>query len=187
MGILDDNRVLDMTDEEIKRNVLGAADQKAQVKIVDELNATTEDVIRERLKAQGVDLRRLRGAAKKHIAEAKRHYKKPEIIPGPPVEKPAPEEESVPKAFEVLFNRVSELLKQKAEVQAVCDKNHKTGIEDFGYGKGYIDKYQKQGGGEGQSNKIKKFYAYDENVQTVSPQPAYQQPQTSVGWKAGSF
>ena len=42
------------------------------------------------------------------------------------------------------------------------------------------------------SNKIRKFYAYDENVQTVSPQPAYQQttyqqPQTSGGWKAGSF
>lgn len=84
MGILDDNRVLDMTDEEIKRNVLGAANQKAQVKIVAELNATTEDVICKRLKAQGVDLRRLRGAAKKHVAEAKRHYKKPEIIPGPP-------------------------------------------------------------------------------------------------------
>lgn len=56
----------------------------------------------------------------------------------------------------------------------------------------YIDKYRKQDGGEGQSNKIRKFYAYDENIQTVSPQPSYQQntyqqPQTSVGWKAGSF
>ena len=39
----------------------------------------------------------------------------------------------------------------------------------------YIDKYQKQGGGEGQSNKIKKFYAYDENVQTISAQPRYEQ------------
>lgn len=56
----------------------------------------------------------------------------------------------------------------------------------------YIDKYQKSGGGEGQSNKVKKFYAYDENVQTVSPQPShqqntYQQPQTSGGWTAGNF
>ena len=51
----------------------------------------------------------------------------------------------------------------------------------------YIDKYHRQDGGEGQSNKVKKFYAYDENVQTVSPQPAYQQTQTSGGWKAGSF
>lgn len=42
----------------------------------------------------------------------------------------------------------------------------------------YIDKYRKQDGSEGQSNKIKKFYAYDENVQVVSAQPIYnQQPQ----------
>ena len=63
----------------------------------------------------------------------------------------------------------------------------------------YIDKYQKQGGGEGQSNKIKKFYGYDENVQTVSPQPQYNgntqqnmpagapRPQTPGGWTAGNF
>lgn len=39
----------------------------------------------------------------------------------------------------------------------------------------YIDNYKKQDGSDGQSNKIKKFYAYDENVQTVSPQQtAYQ-------------
>lgn len=73
----------------------------------------------------------------------------------------------------------------------------------------YIDHYKKQDGGDGQSNKIKKFYAYDENVQTVSPQPqqyqappqqyqqSYQQPaqqaswqqppQSSGGWTAGNF
>lgn len=61
----------------------------------------------------------------------------------------------------------------------------------------YVDKYQKRDGrGEGQSNKIKKFYAYDEDVTTVSPktntpppaQPTYQQPpQNNGGWKAGSF
>lgn len=76
----------------------------------------------------------------------------------------------------------------------------------------FIDKYQKRDGtGEGQSNKIKKFYAYDENVQTVSPQPAqqyqapptqyqqplqgyqpaqqqtWQQPQQSGGWKPGQW
>ena len=49
----------------------------------------------------------------------------------------------------------------------------------------YIDNYKKQDGSDGQSNKIKKFYAYDENVQTVSstapqqyqasPQQQYQQ------------
>lgn len=110
MGILDENRVLDMTDEEIKRNVLGAADQKAQVKIVAELNATTEDVIRERLKAQGVDLRRLRGAAKKHIAEAKRHYKKPEIIPGPP------RAVTLPEAMAAIRAELDEINRQQYEL-----------------------------------------------------------------------
>ena len=33
----------------------------------------------------------------------------------------------------------------------------------------YVDHYKKQDGSDGQSNKIKKFYAYDEQVQTVSP------------------
>ena len=63
----------------------------------------------------------------------------------------------------------------------------------------YTDRYKKNDGSEGQSNKIKKFYAYDEQVQTVSPQPqnqnyapqqyqpAYNPPQSSGGWKAGSF
>lgn len=46
----------------------------------------------------------------------------------------------------------------------------------------YIDNYKRDDGSKGQSNKIKKFYAYDENVQTISstaPSPqqtAYQAP-----------
>lgn len=76
----------------------------------------------------------------------------------------------------------------------------------------YIDHYKKNDGSDGQSNKIKKFYAYDEQVQTASPQPTatqqqyqappqqYQQsyqapaqptyhqpPQTPGGWTAGNF
>ena len=77
----------------------------------------------------------------------------------------------------------------------------------------YVDHYKKQDGSDGQSNKIKKFYAYDEQVQTASPQPSavpqpqyqappqqyqqsyqapaqptYQQPpQTPGGWTAGNF
>lgn len=79
----------------------------------------------------------------------------------------------------------------------------------------YIDNYKKNDGSDGQSNKIKKFYAYDEQVQTASPQPttaqqppqyqappqqyqqSYQQPaqqtswqqppQTPGGWTAGNF
>lgn len=62
----------------------------------------------------------------------------------------------------------------------------------------YVDTYQKKDGSEGKSNKIKKFYAYDEEVATVTPaqQTVYAQPMqytpptsqpTVSGWKAGSF
>jgi len=74
----------------------------------------------------------------------------------------------------------------------------------------YIDTYKKKDGSDGQSNKIRKFYAYDENVQTLSPQTPYsqsqqyqqapqpqqyqypqtnqyQQPAQGGGWKAGTF
>ena len=70
----------------------------------------------------------------------------------------------------------------------------------------YVDHYKKQDGSDGQSNKIKKFYAYDEQVQTASPQPqyqappqqyqqsyqapaqpTYQPPQSPGGWTAGNF
>lgn len=58
----------------------------------------------------------------------------------------------------------------------------------------YIDNYKNKNGEDRQSNKIKKYYAYDEQVQTLSPkiQTAYQTQQTyqqpaSGGWKPGSF
>ena len=76
----------------------------------------------------------------------------------------------------------------------------------------YIDKYTTKDGKSGESNKIKKFYAYDEDVNTVQPvrntpnyaqpapsyntyQPAYTQPvqpsqptyNTQGGWQAGKF
>lgn len=72
----------------------------------------------------------------------------------------------------------------------------------------YVDTYTKKDGSEGKSNKIKKYYAYDDQVQTVQPQPAqpqqqayqqqtyqqtYQQPQQTYqqpaanSWKPGSF
>ena len=55
----------------------------------------------------------------------------------------------------------------------------------------YIDNYRKKDGSDGQSNKIKKLYAYDENVQTVQPAqtqtPQYSQPAQTGGWKAGTF
>ena len=81
-----------------------------------------------------------------------------------------------------------------------------------------VEKYQKRdGNGEGQSNRIKKFYAYDEDVKVLSapvqtayqqpqqyqnqqpaqgyqqptqqsaPQQTWQQPQQSGGWKPGQW
>lgn len=62
----------------------------------------------------------------------------------------------------------------------------------------YVDSFYRKGEDKtkpptGQSNKIKKFYAYDENVQTLSPKTTYSQPQQyqqpaqGGGWKAGTF
>lgn len=113
MAFFEDDRILDMTDEEIKRSVLGAADQKAQIKIVADLNATTEEVIRKRLRAQGVDLRSLRGAVKKHIAERKRKYKKPEVIPAPPKPGKLP---TISDAIAVIKAEIAEINRQQYEL-----------------------------------------------------------------------
>lgn len=64
----------------------------------------------------------------------------------------------------------------------------------------YIDTYTKKDGSEGKSNKIKKFYAYDEQVTTISPathfqnkpvqqthQHPVQTPPANSGWKPGAF
>lgn len=69
----------------------------------------------------------------------------------------------------------------------------------------YVDSFTKKDGSAGQSNKIKKFYAYDENVNVApiaasqptytQPAPQYTQPtytqqytQTNnSGWKPGAF
>lgn len=52
----------------------------------------------------------------------------------------------------------------------------------------YVDTFKNKNGEERQSNKIKKFFAYDEKVDTLSPkgnQQTYQQPAGS--WTHGSF
>lgn len=54
----------------------------------------------------------------------------------------------------------------------------------------YVDTYTKRDGTEGKSNKIKKYYAYDEQVTTVSPKAITSAPQTTAnhgGWKPGEF
>lgn len=55
-----------------------------------------------------------------------------------------------------------------------------------------IENYTKKDGTKGQSNRIKKFYAYDENVSVISPapqqtQPAYQSAPAQGNWQAGTF
>lgn len=57
-----------------------------------------------------------------------------------------------------------------------------------------IRTYNKNDGSQGKSNDIKKLYAYDESVTTVSPQPntaaQYSQPANTGyngGWKPGAF
>lgn len=57
----------------------------------------------------------------------------------------------------------------------------------------YVDNYKNKNGEERQSNKIKKYYAYDEQVQTVQPNTQqtyntqYAQPAAAPTWKAGQF
>lgn len=63
-----------------------------------------------------------------------------------------------------------------------------------GYCHVYVDNYTKKDGSSGQSNKIKKLYAYDEQpkdlraattVQTAAYTPQY--AANNTGWKPGSF
>lgn len=80
---------MQMTESEVLRNIFDAADQKAQIKICAQLNAVPEDDIKEILKKNGVDLRKLKTEKKKNIhgikhKSHKKPYKKPEIIPEPP-------------------------------------------------------------------------------------------------------
>lgn len=96
----------------IVRNVLGAANQRAQIQIEADLNAVPVKEVKALLRDAGIDLRSLKGE-KKHVvrhgveaksgeARKKRYYQKPEILPGPPEETEKPEEleEQAKKAYE---------------------------------------------------------------------------------------
>lgn len=95
----------------IVRNVLGAANQRAQIQIEADLHAVPVKEVKALLKDAGIDLRSLKGE-KKHVVRQgveaksgkarKKHYKKPEILPGPPEEHEEPEEleEQAKKAYE---------------------------------------------------------------------------------------
>ena len=83
-----------MSDSEVIAKVLQAKDQKAQIKICAELNNTCEEEIRDILKAQGVDLRRLSKNVKGVV-------------------KPAPAQES---PISAIRNKIDSLLKQRAGI-----------------------------------------------------------------------
>lgn len=53
----------------------------------------------------------------------------------------------------------------------------------------YINKYKNKDGQDRESNRIQKFYAYDEQVSTVSPAPNNSSQPTASGgtWKPGAF
>lgn len=95
----------------IVRNVLGAANQRAQIQIEADLHDVPVKEVKALLKDAGVDLRSLKGEKKhvvRHGVEAKspkKYYEKPEILPGPPEEQEEPEEpeemeEQAKKAYE---------------------------------------------------------------------------------------
>ena len=113
---------MQMTENEIKREVLEAKDQRKQIQIVADQNDCEPEVIKEILKELGVDLRSLKGE-KKHIDHGTKHkprkvpYKKPEIIPAPPVnaeKNPANAEEKSP--LTELSERIECLMKEKAGI-----------------------------------------------------------------------
>lgn len=109
---------MQMTESEVLRNIFDAADQKAQIKICAQLNAVPEDDIKEILKKNGVDLRKLKTEKKKNIHGIKQKphktpYKKPEIIPCPP----ANADITVAQACATLIARVAELAKQKKAIE----------------------------------------------------------------------
>lgn len=114
----------------IVRNVLGAANQRAQIQIEADLHAVPVKEVKALLRDAGIDLRSLKGE-KKHVvrhgveaksgeARKKRYYQKPEILPGPP-EEPEELEEQAKKAYEEFG--VPAFLTESAQ-KAVDDKKN---------------------------------------------------------------
>lgn len=118
-----------MTDSEVKVNVLQAKDQRAQVKICAELNAVCEEQIKDILKAQGVDLRMLKGDSRWKLGEGKnKPEKKYKIINEGGIgrlvntnEQSKPEEqkkETQGTPIASLRKRIESLLKQREGIEA---------------------------------------------------------------------
>ena len=99
---------MQMTESEIKTNILQAKDQKKQIPICAQINACSTEKIKEILRKQGVDMRTLKGA--NDAAKGKKKQPAPE---------PAPDTD---KALLQLFNRVNELTAQRdAIVKELCE------------------------------------------------------------------
>lgn len=107
---------MQMTEDEIKTNVLQAKDQRAQIKICAELNAVDEEEIKSILRTQGVDLRALKGANDGSRASRARRqaipYKKPEIITEPP-KSSEPAAMTVSEAMAALRAELDEINRQQ--------------------------------------------------------------------------
>ena len=103
---------MEMTDRVVKLNIMQAKDQKAQIAICAQLNNCSEDVIKDILRKQGVDLRTLLGTSYRKAHEVV-------TLPYIPEKEPAP---SIDSSFEALYNRVTELMEQKkAIVKELCE------------------------------------------------------------------
>ena len=94
---------MQMTESEIKTNVLQAKDQVAQISICAQVNACSVDRIKEILKKQGVDLRTLKG---KMPTNRGWNWRKKPV-------KPVPDND---KTLLELFNRVNELTAQREAI-----------------------------------------------------------------------
>ena len=119
---------MQMTDGEVVMNIMQAKDQRSQITICADLNCCSEEKIKDILKANDIDLRTLRGAAHKRVAETKKHkphkkpYKKPEIIPAPPANAVKNDENAetdpIVGALATLYARVAELRQKRDEIEA---------------------------------------------------------------------
>ena len=105
---------MQMTDGEVVMNVMQAKDQKAQIKICAQLNAVPEDDIKEILKKNGVDLRKLKTEKKKNIHGIKH---KPHTNPANVKKNPVNADITVAQACATLIARVAELAKQKKAIE----------------------------------------------------------------------
>ena len=109
---------MQMTDGEVVMNVMQAKDQRSQITICADLNCCSEEKIKDILKAQGVDLRSLKGAAKPRIPHGVKH--KPHKKPANAEKNPAnasSEGITVAQACAALIARVAELRKQKEAIE----------------------------------------------------------------------